>query len=241
MAITFQSSTIANRAGGNILGVAWPSSIAAGDLIIAAIQGIANSWNITSFGFTACGASTQNQGGSNREVELYYKVATGSESGTLTITAGGGNAWSIALLRYTNATGAWSVADTNGNATTATSHSIAGGADPGIDSGDHVIVATTCGTSSGNANAGGASAQALSATGCTFTNENEVYDGLNTSGSDHYYILSRHECNGGPSSSVPTYSFTIVNTQMATMAMVRIRESAGVSFTLRMPLMGVGF
>lgn len=241
MAVVLESTTgPVNRVSGSSLTIAYPSSIAADNLILAVAQGNSGNYNLgTSYGFTQLDFIQQNQSGVTREVEVWYKIAAGTESGNLTVT-GPGNSFTITLFRFSNSTGSWDLAACENSAATATSHSITATANPGIEAGDYIIAAATIGGAANSANAGGASAEAITASGCTFINEVEFADGLNTTGGDHYYIISQHECDSGPASGAPTYSFNIVNTYPAMMMLTRIREAAAASFTPRRPLTGVG-
>lgn len=102
MSFSHQSSTtaVANQTTG--IALAYPASIAAGDLLIVWLAkgsgAAATTVDPTAAGFTAFGTQTSG----NRELACWYKIALGSESGNLTFTFGANARAAAAMSRYTS-------------------------------------------------------------------------------------------------------------------------------------------
>lgn len=97
-----------------VVRVMWNDNVTADD-----IAGYANLVDGTSGTGTAAGAHTT-------RIRMDFKVADGSESGTLAATAGGtaasGSGQIGVIIRYTNATGAWDVAGVGSSIGAETTH-----------------------------------------------------------------------------------------------------------------------
>lgn len=85
MAITYQGAgtTAANTVAATTLAVPYPASIQAGDVLVLVV-GVSGVAPTNPAGFTS--AITTNSGGSTPAYRVSYKVATGSESGSLNVT-----------------------------------------------------------------------------------------------------------------------------------------------------------
>lgn len=156
-AITYQSAGALaySAAGGTSVAPAYPASIAAGDLLVLIVgmkPGTANTGAVTTptgwnaiVSITGAGGygTTLGADKGNTNLFTYYKVAGGTESGTLdvTINVNGANgvAWAQ-ITRHTKTTGEWSVAGATGSDITGdTTVSIAFGSNPGVTANDHII------------------------------------------------------------------------------------------------------
>lgn len=122
MAITYvgAGAEATATAGGNPA-VPYPASITAGDiLIIACSSGVSTAWATNAVtGFTR--RTTVNGGGSSPSGAIYYKIATGSETGTRSITSpGGASIGRMFAYRGVDQTNTFDVADVTFGSSAAT-------------------------------------------------------------------------------------------------------------------------
>ena len=214
----------------NSINVAYPTGIASGNLLFLCI---ANKYPpngpATPTGFTA---PANNQGTGDpgdgpgigvgaTYATVYYRVADGSESGTVTVSVTSGNALYGVMARYTNATGAWAVGAANGGDSTAgTAWSATMGTDPGVQGGDMVLA---CNANNNNTSLG--SAYALSQTGVTYGTATERLDNSTSFGDDVGIKFADHAVTSGTSSAAPVHTWTASASAAGGTALLRIRES----------------
>lgn len=157
MAVSF--GTIGTATGGtSSTAPSYPASIAAGDLIavFCAWGNSTDAQPATPSGFLAP-ANNDNVGGSgafgvdsgNRHAKWWYRVADGTESGTVTVNNGAGSGGTdviaAVVARFTKTLDVWElpVCVGGGDTSSGTAYSVAAGSDPGGLSGDHVIVVSS--------------------------------------------------------------------------------------------------
>lgn len=238
------SGTITN--GTTSVSVAYPSGISAGDMLLmlvvskysgpAAVSG----WGNVSNGSGSGGAGASGADSGNAYTSLYYKTASGSESGSVIVSNAGGNSMQGCMVRYSKASGySWAtpVAANGADNTAGTAFSVTGNVDPGLAADDMLVV--LAGT---NTDARTYSGQAVTATGCTFGTAVELTDTGTTQGDDCRIVVSEYPVLTGPSSAAPVFTMTASGTtsnQNAGSAIfIRLRASAGPIGTLSSTLDG---
>lgn len=144
----------------------------------------------------------------NTNLYLFDKnTVTGSESGTLSITTSDNNSAMGCFFAYRVAAGyAISLAAATGSDTSAGNVSITFGSDPGLSSGDEVIV--FFGIPTDVTTPIQFSSHAITATGATFGTVAELVEWDSTTGNDIGGVIARASVTGGPSSAAPVYTAT---------------------------------
>lgn len=215
--------------------VAYPASIAAGDMLVMCSVtkyptysvDTPSGWTLATNATGTGGAGASGAGTGTIIVKVFYKEATGSESGTLAITASGSPfnvLWSI-MARYTRTNTAWAAptAANGADSVQDSGWSVTGGTDPGVTTNDMIV---TC---SGANAAGTFTASAITQTGVTFGAATEEYDNGTGSADDVGLKVVDLPVTAGPSSDVPTYTATCGGTNMAgSTVFLRLREMAAV-------------
>lgn len=218
----------------------FPGTISAGDLLVMLVgqkPTVANGGTVTTpAGWTLVGSLT-GAGGygatlgadtGNTNIFAYSKVATGSETGTETVTLSQNDAAWAQITAYANATGNWSVAAATGSDTSAGNVSIAFGTDPGVAAGDFIhagfVIPTDVTTPSQF------SAEAFSQTGVVFGAVTEISEADSGTGNDMGGFIVSAPVSSGASSSVPTMTATAGGTTTNVRGpgiFIRLREVAG--------------
>ncbi len=242
-AITYQSAGAVaySGAGGAATSVApaYPASIATGDLLVLIVgqkPATANGGGVTTpTGWTAI-TSLTGAGGygttlsadqGNTNVFAYYIIATGSLTGTLTVTLTDNDISWAQMYRLSNATGGWSVAGTTGSDTTAGNVSITMSADPGVTAGDYILGAMVIPTDV--TTPAQFSAEALSQTGITFGTVAEIAEPDSGTGNDIGGFTYGAPVSSGTASAAPTLTATAGGTTTNVRGpgvFIRVRESA---------------
>lgn len=224
--IHIASGTIAYSAsGGTSVAPGYPAGVAAGDLLVMVLgqkPSSANGGTATTpsspwaLDGSLTGANDGNTGGytttlgadtGNTNIYTYSAVATGSESGTLSVTVGTNNVcWAQMLLFRAPSSATWSVAATTGKDTSAGNLSITGAADPGVAAGDYVIAGVVIPTDVTTPSQ--FSAEAFSQTGVGFGTVVEFSEPDSTTGNDIGGVLFGAPVSTGPSSAAPTFTAT---------------------------------
>lgn len=227
MAVAF--GTIGTAANGSTtVAPSYPASIAAGDYLVCVVtSGATNSETPTTPGgwtLLATGASTDGAFGVDtgpRRVTAFGKVATGAESGTLSVSITNGNTCRGSILRFTKTSYAgWAVVgqgandSTSGTGFSATTAAIdwAVGDCAVIGVGQRVDSATLSG-------------QTFTATGITFgTRTNQRTDAV-TTGNDHRHVIDTVAAvTAGSGSQAATYAYTASAAVSGGLVVVRLRE-----------------
>lgn len=214
---------VTSAAGGDSLVLAYSAlTFASGDLLIASLvskkQGSDNDATpATPSGWTFLakvhdGYSTFGVDSGKCTTSVFYRIADGTESGNVTFgSMGAGGLVFGGLASYRKGAGTWSVAATTASQTTPNSASWAttGGADPGIQLGDIVLVVNGA-NGNGAANVS-ASGEYLTVPGCFFGVPVERRDAGTNQGNDALLFSSGHKCLVGVSTGAPAYAATIAN------------------------------
>lgn len=204
-----------------------PSGTTAQDFLIAVVGQRPTTANggtcATPSGWTPCGTNLA-QGGygatlgadtGNTNLYFFYKVATGSESGTLAITIGDNDvAWAYVInfgpTFPAGSTPTYSVAHAAGSDTSAGSVSAAMGTDPGFIVGDIALmvmcIPTDVSTPLQFSN------EAITASGATFDTAVELAEPDSATGNDIGGWLAASRVTAGASSGVPTVTATATGT-----------------------------
>lgn len=206
-------------AGTGSVSLAYPANIAAGDVLVAALvnkyptngPATPSGWTLAAQGEGGTGASGLDTG--HVYTTVFTKIADGTESGSLTVTITGGNSAVGRIARYfSNGGGRLAFSATAGSDNTAgTGWSVTGAANPGISAGNLIVA-----VSGVNTDGRSFSAEAVTATGCTFDTAVEDMDAGSTAGDDVRLIISRHFCMTGPASAAPVFTMTASGSDAAT-------------------------
>lgn len=191
----------------------YPTGITAGQYLLLAVGtkpdtvtiGTPSGWTLIA-NYSGGGGTTGVDAGPTR-IQVFGKVATGSETGTLTVT---GNSQSVSwaqIFRTTTTLPAWSVAACGGtDATTGTAWSVTCDADPGIQAGDLCVVFSCIPTDVG---AGAQfSAESVSATGITWGAFTEASEPFSSTGQDIGGFTFYGTATAGTSSAAPVVTAT---------------------------------
>lgn len=236
-AITYSSAGAITYGTASPLSVAYPSGIVSGDLLVLIVgmkpntAGSGNSSVTTPAGWTALGSiygATGTIGVDTGPTNLFtfYRVANGTETGTLSVSMTGQNVAWAQIYRFTGNT-SWSVAqatgtDTTGNATV----SIAFGTNPGVQQGDYILAAMCVPTDVGAGNQ--FSAQAFTQSGVTFGTVTEISEPYSASGSDIGGFVVWTSVSTGTATGNPTMTATASGTTgniYGPGVFIRIRET----------------
>ena len=221
----------------------YPSGISAGDLLVlvvgtkpgGAAADTPTDWTALG-GFDSTTGTTGIDTGPMR-VGLFYKVADGTESGSLTVTIPSNNVSAASIYRWTNATGYWDLAATFGEDTsggTSWSALCDSAGSYSFQNGDHVlfggIIPTDVTTPSQF------SAQAVTSSTASFATATEIEEWDTSSGRDMGAFIARtNVTSSGNSTSAPTVTATAGGTTTNVYGpsfVLRIRESSPPAQTL---------
>lgn len=235
MALAFQSvTTSADLASATACPCAYPASTAAGNILVcfvatkpfnAVINTPGPDWQpLGQIANGTTAASTADVG--SMLIAAFVKEANGTETGNLTVNITSGNSSSVAIYRYTKAAGqAFTAAGAFGtDAAAGASWSIAYTSNPGITSGDALIVADAWPTDALRI----LSAQSLTATGATISAPTNDAGWQQTTGFDMGGALHHTACTAGTASANPNWATThsVGTNNAGSSALVRLREIA---------------
>lgn len=236
MAIAFGTKSATAATGTSSLSVAYPASIASGDLLLMLIANKypTNGPTLPGGGWQTL-ANAQGNGGAGAAgidtgstyATVYYKLADGTETGNVSVTITSGNSAVGAINRYTkDAAKDWELAATNGAdvAGGSTTYAFTGAADPGMTAGDMVIVCCAINSDTYTYSGQGVTAAGITAWG-TIT---EQWDVGTISGQDCKLVVSDHPVTTGTSSGAPSFSMlasgSATNSPAGAGVIVRLRE-----------------
>jgi MSHA biogenesis protein MshQ len=240
-------SISAGAQGTTSLSIAYPSGISAGDLLVVCIGNKYPTNGPTEpsgdgFASVAGGQGSGGPGGTGVDTgdayaTVYVKVASGSESGSLAVTVTSGNASYGFMARYTKTSGTWGYAATNGsNNTHDTSWSVTGAADPGVQSGDLMVVCSGKNSENATFNA----ATSVTQAGVTYAALNERGDNGTSFGDDVGAVVIDAAATAGTSSGAPGYTSTLGANGAGASVFLRLREVASGGCTGGLLLLGAG-
>jgi MSHA biogenesis protein MshQ len=221
--------------GTTSLSVPHPGGIAAGNLLILVVgnkyptngPATPSGWTLVANGQGAGGLGSAGADSGAIYNTIFVKEALGNESGNLAVTVSSANTSMARMFRYTKAAGtSWDFAATNGSDNTAgTTWSVTGAANPGITSGDVLIVGSSL-----NGNRVSSWTESVSATGATFGAVTERNDSTSSTGDDMGLIVSEHPVTAGTASAAPVFTMTgssgtaNANSPTGASVILRIRE-----------------
>jgi MSHA biogenesis protein MshQ len=232
MPIAFGAAGAVANTATTTLTLPYPTGITAGQILIVCVcNKYPTNSPTTPTGFTLA-TNAQGTGGSGAAgidtgtvyMTVYYKIAVGTETGNLSITITANNTAIGRMFRYTNATNNWIIAAANGADNTAgTGWLTTMNVDPGLTTGDLIIVASGI-----NTDAYTYSAQAPAEPSTTFGATTERQDSGTTSGQDCGLVVTETPVTAGTSTVAPTYSMTssgtATNNPAGSSVMFRLRE-----------------
>lgn len=234
MALAYVSSTVSSATAPAINHViTMPASIAAGDVLVLLVGAKAFSSSILTpagwqpLGQVTNGTTAQSTDTGSVLMAAYVKEANGTEAGaTLSFSVLSSNSVYSAVYRYTKAAGQsfHAAAAFGTDAAAGASWSVAFTSDPGLTTGDHVILGGVWPTDAAST----VSASAIAATGATFT-------GIVAAGDQNPRITTGNDLGGntnhasvsaGTASGNATWTHTQTNTtnNAGSAVMVRLRE-----------------
>lgn len=222
--------------GSTALAVPHPAGIVAGDLLVLAVgnkyptNGPATpvGWSLVTNGQQSGGSGAAGADSGAVYSTVFVKTALGSETGNLAITLTSANSSMARMFRYTKAADAsWDYAATNGtDATAGAAWSVTGAANPGIVTGDVVVVVSAI---NGNVMSAWGS-QSVAATGATLTTHTERQNSTTNTGDDMGFVVSDHTVTAGSASAPPGFTMTAgagtatANSPTGASVFLRIRE-----------------
>jgi hypothetical protein len=233
MALAFVSSTISsNTAVATALPVPYNASIAAGDVLVL-IVGVKpfNSvitrppgWSL--LGSVTNGTTAQGVDTGSVLIAAYAFEADSALANNLTVNIASANASWGSMYRFTKAAGQYysAVAATGTDTTAGTGWSVAFSSDPGITSGDHIVLGGVWPTDAANT----VSASALAATSATFAN-------IVTTGDQNPLVSTNNDlggntnhcnCTAGTAAGNATWTatHTLATNNSGSAILVRVRE-----------------
>ncbi len=234
MAIAYEATGApAVATGTTTLSVAYPTTVAAGNLLILFIANkYPTNGPATPDGWTAPSGNQYSRGGGTPGVDtgdvyitLFLKIADGTETGNVSVTLTGANTSIGRIFRYSkDASKDWEYVCAGGSDNAAgTSWSVTAGSNPGVTANDMVLVGSgICG------NTNTATAEAITQTGVTFGTMQERQDSGSNTGDDIAMWMTEHPVSSGTGSAAPVYTATVAGTGSATAAgaslFLRLRE-----------------
>lgn len=228
------SGGAAATSGTTSLSVPHPSGIAAGNLLVLVVGNkYPTAGPATPAGWSLAAQATGGLGGQAADSGAVYstvfvKVATGSESGNLSVTLAGANSSMARMFRYVKTGASWDTAATTGaDSVPNLAWSVIGAANPGLTAGDVLLL-----SSSLNCDRVNGWTQSVTATGATFGTRVERNDTTTTSGNDQALVVSEHPVASGTATAAPVYSMTgsggagaTANCPTGASVFLRLRES----------------
>lgn len=213
----------------------YPASLAMGDLLILLVGTKPDTAPVTrpigDFAFLGAysggGGTTGVDTGPTR-IGVFWKIATGAETGTQSVTVPGNSVTWVQMFHYSNATGFWDLAIAGGvDSTTGSSWSVTCDVSPGITAGDFVLVGSVIPTDVTTPNQ--FTSELVTATGATFAATTELSEPDSSSGNDIGGFVFHTDCTAGTSSAIPVITATASGTTTnvrGPSALIRIREAS---------------
>ena len=228
------SGTLAYSTGNPAPG--YPSPVAAGDLLVLVVGSKPGTASVTTpagwtlLGSIAGGSGTTGVDTGPTRLDVFTKEATGSESGTLTVTCPGNSvSWAqIHVFTGGDPSNEWDTALATGVDTSGGSaYSVTTGTAPGLTAFDAALAAVVIPTDVTTPNQ--FSAEALSSTGATFGTVTEVSEPDSSAGNDIGGVQFWAPVTAGTSTSAVTLSATAGGTTtnvQGPAALIRVRSAA---------------
>lgn len=239
-AVTYNTNSafVYSASAGTSISPAYPTGIVADNLLILTIgmkPSSANGGSVTTpsgwtpiTSLTGAGGygTTLGSDTGNTNIFGFYKVATGSETGSLVVTiSGNGVSWAR-MHKLSAAVGStWDVAGTTGSDIAAGNVSITHSANPDVTAGDYIIGAMVIPTDVTTPSQ--FSAEALTQSGVTFSSVTEVGEADTTTGNDLGGVVYRASVTAGTGTAAPVFTATAGGTTTNVRGpgiFIRIRE-----------------
>lgn len=229
--------TGSNAAGSATSMVAgYPAGIAAGDLLVLGVVygSSAGAQPTTPSGWTVHGPVNNTTGtyGTDtgpRHSIIYTKVADGTETGNLTLTATGNNTGGVGMIRlaHTNAGYTWNIASSTGaDSTAGTGVSVTGGTALSFAPGDMLVI-----NNAQLVDTATQSAKTITATGITFGSITTRQGRSFTNGSDVRQNFDTVPVTAGTATVAPVHAYTSSSAAtQAAIVFLRVREVPPVEF-----------
>lgn len=143
---------------------------------------------------------------------VFVREAEGWEDSVVfSVSVPSGNSSEAVITRYTKGTGKkWDIAATTGtDAVADLSWSVTGAADPGITSGDLLVVSSAVNADTGaNTTAYSYASQSVSATSATIGTHTERTETTSTGGNNLELVVSTHVVSAGTATAAPVFTMT---------------------------------
>jgi hypothetical protein len=214
MSVTWGNASAFNHGTGATAAPTYPGSIAVDDLLLLVVAW-ANTTNVaptTPAGWTAPPNNTYTGGAGAfgvdtgpRGVTVFYRIADGTESGSVTVTNPGTTPTISAQIIRLSKTGAtWELKVVGGGDTTSdTAYSVTAASDPGAVAGDHAIV-----VSAWHPDTATSASPALTWTGTGTATLTARAGSANTAGNDLRATVQSRDITG-TSTAAPVYTTTL--------------------------------
>lgn len=230
-ALAYGAMGTATTTGTTAPTVAYPAGITAGQLLVMVVGNRPNAstvtkptgWEDFSGSNTATGgAGSEGAGTGTMRVTMFYRIADGTETGSVTLSIGSGTSVSACIFRVTRGLAKqFSLAlATGADSSAGTAWSVTFGSDPGVTANDLVYVFSVSSEDTASF-----ASEALSQTGITYGTMVERLDQNVTTGNDQRLVVAEFPVTSGTSSAAATYTMTASGTNSA--------NAAGVSMMLR--------
>jgi hypothetical protein len=228
MAITYQGAGAISYA---VPTPSYPASIASGDLLVGIVGIKSSTATVTTpagwllVGTESGGGGTSGADTGPTKIMIFAKVANPEETltGTERFSGTQNVAWAQ-IFRLSNATGFWDLGFAGGtDSTPDASWSVTCSSDPGITSGDLILVGSCDPTDTAH----NYTSSAVTATGVTFGASTLITEPRSSSGQDIGGFIFRQEATAGSSSAAPVVSATVTGTTTnvrGPSGLLRIRE-----------------
>jgi hypothetical protein len=194
------------------LAIAYPASIVSGNLLVLAISNkYPTNGPSTPSGWTLLGNAQQSGGSGPSGVDtgsvyctVFYRVADGLESGTLSVTITSGNS-AVGVISQFSSNSPWIITSRSGSDNTpGSAWSVTTATNPNLDAGDVIFAASAF-----NTDGCAFGSESFTCSGCTFSGSvNERFDSGTSSGQDCGLLLCDQEVATGPSSGNITFAAT---------------------------------
>lgn len=235
MAVTWGSASAFNHGTGATAAPTYPASIAAGDLLLLVVAW-ANDATVAPTAPAGWAAPRDNTytGGAGafgvdagpRGVSVFYRIADGTESGSVTVTNPGTTPTiSAQIIRLSKTgTGGWRIKVVGGGDTTAdTAYSVTAASDPGAVAGDLAIV-----VSAWHPDTATSASPALTWTGTGTATLTARAGSANAAGNDLRATVQSRDITG-TSTAAPVYTTTLNAAGAGASAIVLVHDDVGPS------------
>lgn len=214
----------------------YPASIAAGDMLVLAVGikpitatiATPSGWTPLLEATGTGGTGTTGADTGTMSVAVFTKIASGSESGTLTLSVTSGSVAAAQIYRFTKSLACWDIAGALANDTsTGSTFGATAATNPGIKSGDVLltigVIPTDVTTPSQF------SAESISATSATIGSFTELEEWDSSTGNDMGGVVGWAACTAGDATAAPAFTSTAGGTTTnvaGPIAFIRVREAA---------------